>query len=238
MPRLRSARCAVVGLGGVGSWVVEGLARTGFGGLTLVDFDDVCISNTNRQLHALMGTVGRPKVDVMAERVAQINPDCSVTAVNSWFEERTADEILDKQPLDVVVDAIDDVAEKCRLIDCCRRRGIPIVVSGGLGNRMDPTRFREADIARAHSDGLLKRVRKTLRTRYEGYPAGDPLSSKKWGVPCVFSDEILEPQLEESRDKMGVVRRTCDTTYGTFCPAAGALGFTLAHSATKLAIGS
>jgi len=183
LSRLRGARAAVLGIGGVGSWVVEGLARTGLGGLTLVDLDDICISNTNRQLHTLSHTVGRPKVDVMAERVGYINPECDVDTVHDFFAEETADLILDRHAYDVVIDAIDSVSEKARLIAGCHRRGIPIVVSGGLGGRSDPTMFREVDMARAEGDGLLRRVRSELRKKY-GFPAGNVRPPhRKWGVP-------------------------------------------------------
>ncbi|CAK9027230.1 unnamed protein product [Durusdinium trenchii] len=159
--RLQNARVAVLGIGGVGSWVVESLARSGIGALTLVDLDEICISNTNRQLHTLMDTVGRPKVDVMAERVRLINPECKVDTVQDFFVQETESQILDRQ-LDVVVDAIDGVANKCRLIYACRERHIPVVVSGGLGGKADPTQFCEDDITRVHGDGLTRRVRNTL----------------------------------------------------------------------------
>mmetsp|Transcript_145965 Transcript_145965/g.466525 ORF Transcript_145965/g.466525 Transcript_145965/m.466525 type:complete len:355 (+) Transcript_145965:176-1240(+) len=234
--RMRGARAAVLGIGGVGSWVVEALARSGIGALTLVDLDDICVSNTNRQLHTLSSTIGRQKVEVMAERVRQINPDCSVHCVNDFFVEETADAILDAHPLDVVVDAIDSVTEKARLVDACQRRGIPVVVSGGLGNRANPTMFREADMTLAHGDGLLRRVRTKLRKDF-GYPEGDGYPPKlSWDVPCVFSPESLPLQTADdaSSDDGPPARRTCDTSYGTFCPAAGTLGFALAAAATRL----
>jgi len=242
--RLRGSHAAVLGIGGVGSWVVEGLARSGIGCLTMVDLDDICISNTNRQLHTLGNTVGRPKVEVMAERVQQINPECDVYTVHNFFSETTADAILDsahapQRPFNVVVDAIDGVAEKCRLIVGCRRRGIPIVVSGGLGGKADPTQFREVDMAHATGDGLVKRVRSTLRQRY-GYPKGadghQPHRSKKWGLPCVSSPEVprfVPVPSDTCNEQRG---RTCDTGYGTFCPAAGALGFALAAAATRMLV--
>eukprot|EP00438_Fugacium_kawagutii_P034961 Skav202199 [mRNA] locus=scaffold2207:11391:28870:- [translate_table: standard] len=152
--RLKRAHAAVLGIGGVGSWVVESLARSGIGGLTLVDLDEICISNTNRQLHTLANTVGRPKVDVMAERVRLINPECEVQTVQDFFVEETEGDILDSRPFDVVVDAIDGVANKCRLIYACRERQIPIVMSGGLGGKADPSMFREDDITRVHGPKL------------------------------------------------------------------------------------
>merc|ERR1712232_1463136 len=116
--------------------------------------------------------VGRPKVEVMAERAALINPECSVSTVHDFFAAETESEILDGGSFDVVVDAIDSVSEKCRLINGCRRRGIPVVVSGGLGGKANPTLFQEADMTRVEGDGLIRRVRSMLRARY-GYPAGN-----------------------------------------------------------------
>lgn len=233
--KLRQSTAAVIGLGGVGSWVAEALARSGLGGLTLVDLDDVCISNTNRQLHAMTPTVGRTKVDVLAERVRLINPACRVDAVHDFFVEETEDRILDARPLHVVVDAIDSVSEKARMVSSCQRRGIPIVVSGGLGGKSEPTMFREADITRAEGDGLLRRVRDTLRRSYN-YPPGDGYPPKKsWSVPCVFSPENRQaPVVPASQDGAAPTRRTCDTVFGTFCPAAGALGCSLAAAAVRV----
>lgn len=231
--RLKDAHAAVLGIGGVGSWVVESLARSGIGGLTLVDLDEICISNTNRQLHTLSDTVGRAKVDVMAERVRLINPHCKIETVQDFFVEETECDILDSRPFDVVVDAIDGVANKCRLIYACRERQIPIVVSGGLGGKADPTMFREDDITRVHGDGLTRRVRSTLRSKY-GFPSGE--KSKRWGIPVVYSPEtpkLVAAELSEG-DSHG--KKTCDS-YGTFCPAAGVQGFTLASCAAKIIMG-
>ncbi|CAK9027229.1 unnamed protein product [Durusdinium trenchii] len=231
--RLQNARVAVLGIGGVGSWVVESLARSGIGALTLVDLDEICISNTNRQLHTLMDTVGRPKVDVMAERVRLINPECKVDTVQDFFVQETESQILDRQ-LDVVVDAIDGVANKCRLIYACRERHIPVVVSGGLGGKADPTQFCEDDITRVHGDGLTRRVRNTLRKQY-GFPSGE--SKGRWGIPVVYSPEtpkfVPDEPLDEGEE---LQRKTCDSGYGTFCPSAGVQGFTLAACATKILI--
>src|SRR5277367_5610248 len=126
LQRLLRASVCVVGLGGVGSWAAEALARSAVGRLTLVDLDDVCLSNVNRQLHALDGAIGRPKVEVMAERIRAIHPACQVQAVAEFFAETTADKILENR-FDFVVDAIDEVANKCLLIARCCQKEIPIV---------------------------------------------------------------------------------------------------------------
>ncbi|CAE7642545.1 tcdA, partial [Symbiodinium sp. CCMP2456] len=166
--------------------------------------------------------------DVLAERVREINPDCEVDVVQDFFVKETESMILDRRRFDVVVDAIDGVANKCQLINGCRERQIPVVVSGGLGGKVDPTLFREDDMTRVEGDGLIRRVRNTLRQRY-GYPAGNR-KKKKWGIPVVFSPEPPQFYGPTSSQAPGG-KKTCDRSYGTFCPAAGAQGFALAAAA-------
>lgn len=207
--RLRASHVAVVGLGGVGSWVVEALARSGVGRLTLIDLDEVCLSNVNRQLPALDGTIGRFKAEVLAERVIAINPGCEVRPVIDFFTEASADRLLDGH-YDVVVDAIDAVANKCRLIAGCRVRSLPVVVCGGAGGRRDPTRVRLADLAETSHDRLLAEVRRRLR-REHGFPA----AGSKLGVPCVFSSEPLAVPPTDSacvRSEEGAATETETTT--------------------------
>ncbi len=181
--RLRAAHVAVIGIGGVGSWTVEALARSGIGALTLVDLDEVCVSNTNRQLHALADTVGDPKVEVVAGRVRAINPDCRVTPVPEFFTEKNAGQLL-APGFDFVVDAIDSLANKCRLIVACRERNLPIVVCGAAGGRREATAVRVGDLAQVTHDRLLSEVRKRLRKEH-----GFPRDGRKLGVECVFSPE-------------------------------------------------
>ena len=141
LERLRTAHVCVVGVGGVGSWAVEGLARSGVGALTLVDLDDVCVTNVNRQLPALDGQIGRPKVAVLLERVRLINPQCRVEAVSEFFTEATADRLL-APDFDYVIDAVDLMSHKARLIAGCRDRGRPCLTVGAAGGRRDPTQVR------------------------------------------------------------------------------------------------
>ena len=183
--RLRAAHVAVVGIGGVGSWAVEALARTGIGELTLIDLDEVCINNANRQLHALNSTVGRAKVAVMAERIAQIQPSCQVHAVQDFFTAKTADDLL-LDEFDVVIDAIDSARSKALLIALCHQRGIPIVVCGGAGGRIDPAKICVADLNRTEGDGLLRRIRDLLRTEH-GLPR-----NPKWQIPTLYSTEAAK----------------------------------------------
>lgn len=232
--RLARAHVCVVGVGGVGSWVVEALARTGIGALTLVDLDDVCISNVNRQLHAVTGEFGRPKVDVLADRIRLIQPDCQIHARQSLFTAATAAELL-ATPYDGVVDAIDQTPMKALLIARCRALNLPIVTTGGAGGRRDPTALRVADLARTSHDGLLAATRKLLRDEF-GFPR-DP--KVNFGVDCVYSTEAqVFPAADGSvcatREPGANLRLDCRSGYGTASFLTGAFGFAAAAQMVKL----
>lgn len=162
MERLRRAHVAVFGVGGVGSFACEALARAGVGALTLVDSDAVSVTNRNRQLIALSSTVGQPKVAVMRGRIADINPECRVTALETFF---TPESDLDLSQFDYVIDAIDTVTAKLFLIERCAALGVPIICSMGTGNKLDPTRFEVADISKTHGCPLAKVIRLECRKR-------------------------------------------------------------------------
>lgn len=164
MHRLEKARVAVFGVGGVGGYVVEALARSGVGALDLVDKDVVDETNINRQLLALSSTVGRAKVDVAAERVRDINPDCSVTAYRTFFLPETKEQ-FDFTQFDYVVDAIDTVTGKLLLIQCAKEAGVPVISAMGAGNKLDPTRFVVCDLFETSFDGLARVMRKECRKR-------------------------------------------------------------------------
>lgn len=237
LERLARARVCVIGLGGVGSWTVEALARSGLGALTLVDLDDVCVSNTNRQIHALEGEVGRPKAVALAERARRINPACDARAVVDFFTEETADAILDG-PHDYVVDAIDHVPHKSYLVARCQAAGLPLVVTGGAGGRRDPTRVAIDDLTRAYNDALLSRVRKTLR-RERGFPR----DRSTWGIPCVFSAERAAVPLAEDQGCAGADTRTplrldCASGYGTASFVTGVFGLAAASVVVSWLAGS
>lgn len=187
LARLMDARVLVFGLGGVGSFAAESLARSAVGRLVLVDFDEVCITNVNRQLHALKGTVGRQKVEVMAERIRLIHPAGQVQAVPEFYNAEASERLLG-EPCDFVVDAIDNVTAKVHLIATCMRRGIPLVSSMGAAARLDPTRIRTADLAQTHGDPLARHVRKLLKQHHD-------IQAPQLGVTAVFSDE---PSLDPS----------------------------------------
>lgn len=193
MDRLQHAHVVVMGLGGVGSFAAESLARSGVGRLRIVDFDLVCVTNTNRQLHAMKGHVGKPKARLMAERLRLINPLATIDAREVFYQAETSEELLEGDP-DFVVDAIDQFTAKCHLIATCRARGIPLVSSMGAAGRVDPTRIQVADLNRTHHDPMAVHVRRILREKYDFPRQGD------WGIPAVFSDEAMrtpEPLLYE-----------------------------------------
>ena len=164
LEKLKNSKVAVFGVGGVGSFTVEALTRTGVGHLVLIDDDCVCLTNLNRQLHATRKTVGKPKVEVMRDRVLEINPKCDVTIIQKFYMPDVAEEILDSS-FDYIVDAIDTVTAKIDLVVRANQLGIPIISAMGAGNKTDPTRFQVSDIFKTTVDPLAKVVRKELRNR-------------------------------------------------------------------------
>ena len=164
MRRLQGARVLVVGLGGVGSYAVEGLVRSGVGHLTLVDFDVVCVTNSNRQLHATVSTVGKAKAELMAQRCKSINPDISLTTIVDFYREENSAQMFE-QKYDYVVDAIDNIKAKLHLLNECVKRSIPVVSCMGAAGRLDPTYIRVDDLCETHMDPFAKDVRKLLKDR-------------------------------------------------------------------------
>jgi tRNA A37 threonylcarbamoyladenosine dehydratase len=204
MRRLLNAHVMVIGVGGVGSFCAEGLIRSGVGHVTLVDFDLICVTNANRQLHTLRGTVGKPKVDVMAERLRLINPQATVDVAKVFYNAQNSDEILACNP-DWVVDAIDNVTAKCHLLATCREGKIPVVSSTGAAARLDPTFVEVADLSETRIDPLAKVVRKILREQY-GFPGP---SEGSFGIPSVFSTEEPIGPTELDYDKGEGFRCVC-----------------------------
>ena len=182
--RFATAHVCVIGVGGVGSWAVEALARSGVGALTLVDLDNVAESNINRQLPALESTLGRAKVDVLRDRVAEINPECQVITVEDFVTPGNVAERVTPE-YHQVVDCIDNYRAKAALIAHCRRNRIPLVTVGAAGGQVDPTRVRVTDLARSAQDPLLARVRRLLRQEY-GFSRNP---RRRFDVPCVWSEE-------------------------------------------------
>ena len=192
--KLRRSHAAVVGLGGVGSWAAEALARSGVGRITLIDADEVCVSNTNRQSHALATTVGRSKVGVLAQRLLEIDPTLEVVPVESFVTPSLLEPLL-AHDYDCVLDACDAFRAKLEMIAFCKRRRIPIVVSGSAGGRTDPTMVRTRDLAKTEHDVLLGMIRRKLRDEY-----GWTRNPKRYfGVPAVYSLEQVRYVDREGR---------------------------------------
>ncbi len=227
LPVLQSLHICVIGLGGVGSWAVESLARTGVGRLTLIDYDEVALSNTNRQLHALTDNAGRKKNQVMAERVAQINPECQCTIIDDFLTETTMDDYL--SPLrgyDYVIDAIDSIKFKAALIYYCKRNKIPVITTGGAGGLTDPGHIKIADLSKTHNDPLAAKVRSRLRQEY-GFSKN---TKRNFGVECVFSSQQqLYPKADGtvSHEKPGIhgVSLDCRFGYGSATFVTATFGF-------------
>lgn len=230
LQRLSCAHVAVVGLGGVGSWTVEALARSGIGRLTLIDLDDVCITNTNRQLPALEGEIGRPKAVVLAERVRRINPACIAHPVTEFLLPGNAERLLSPAAgYDWLVDAVDRMSIKALILARAREQRLPVLTVGGAGGRRDPTQVRVADLGRTGGDPLLRQVRRELRRTY-GWPSGP---QNVYGVPSVFSSELQVFPREDGTvcaepEPGGNLRMDCAAGYGAACFVTGAFGFVAA----------
>lgn len=184
--RLRHAHVCVVGIGGVGSWSAEALARSGIGAITLIDLDMVAESNTNRQIHALGDEYGKAKVQAMAERILAINPDCRITLIEDFITPENTAELLARH-FTGVIDAIDQVRAKVAMLAHCTRQGIPIVTVGAAGGQLDPTQVAIKDLAQTVQDPLLAKVRSQLR-REHGFPRD---TKRKFGIAAVYSTEPL-----------------------------------------------
>jgi len=184
MEKLANARVVVFGLGGVGSYAVEGLVRSGVGHLTLVDFDDVCVTNLNRQLHAVVRSVGKSKAELMAQRARDINPEVEVVAVKEFYREELAEKLLPRPANhDFVVDAIDNVKAKLHLLHRCVTMGLPVVSCMGAAGRLDPTCIRVEDLCETHMDPFAKDIRKLLKRKYRVD------TERPTGITAVYSIE-------------------------------------------------
>ncbi|MBU1308987.1 MAG: tRNA cyclic N6-threonylcarbamoyladenosine(37) synthase TcdA [Gammaproteobacteria bacterium] len=194
LEKFHQAHVCVVGIGGVGSWAAEALARSGIGKITLIDLDDVCISNINRQLHATSDTVGQDKVAVMAQRIKAINPDCIVQQIEDFVTTDNLRQLITTE-IDYVVDAIDSIKAKVALLAHCKRNKIKLICTGGAGGQTDPTQIQIADLTQTINDPLLAKVRNSLRRdfNYSRNP------KRRFGIDCVFSTEqLVYPQPDGS----------------------------------------
>ena len=239
LAKLQSAHVIICGLGGVGSWATEAIARTAVGRITLADFDIVGETNINRQLPALTDNFGREKTTVIAERIFKINPACHVEIKNIRLAPENIPSLFEEKP-SVVIDAIDNVTAKCFLIAYCRKNKIPIVVSCGSGGRKDPSKITVRDLSETENDALARSVRYVLRQKY-GFPR-----KGKFGITAVCSSEIPEspfPGLNQEEKKHvlpfeGGKPARVPFISGTACFVTGSFGFFCAAEAVKNVIGS
>ncbi|QPB83562.1 tRNA cyclic N6-threonylcarbamoyladenosine(37) synthase TcdA [Pseudoalteromonas rubra] len=230
---LGEASFCVIGIGGVGSWVAESLARTGIGKITLIDLDDICVTNVNRQLHAKTETIGQPKVEAMQARCQSINPDCRVDVIDDFI---TLDNIKTHiQGFDYVIDCIDAVKEKAALIAHCKRQKIPVITTGGAGGQTDPSQICYGDVAKTTHDPLLAKVRYLLRKQYNF--TTNP--KRKFAVDCVYSTEqLVYPTGDGSVCKAkqmadGSKNMDCATGFGSATMVTGSFGFFAAAKAIR-----
>lgn len=228
LERIHDMHVCVIGIGGVGSWSAESLARSGVGRITLIDHDDLCVTNINRQIHALDSVIGQSKVDVMAERIAQINPDCDVRIIDDLVTSTTLKKYLEGG-YDYVIDAIDSIRFKTDIIYYCKRNKIPIITTGGAGGQTDPTQVQIADLTRTYNDPLAAKVRNRLRSQYQW--TQNP--KRRFGVECVFSTE--QPRYPRADgtvglEKPGVPGLTldCELGYGSLSMVTATFGLVAA----------
>ncbi len=219
--RLQCAHVCIVGVGGVGSWAVETLARSGVGMLTLIDGDVVVESNINRQLPALESNLGKPKVSVLAQRIAEINPECRVSPVQQFMTPDNMALLIGEKRFDFVIDAIDSVRDKTALIAYCRDHGVPMITVGGAGGQVDPTQIEICDLSRTQQEPLLAKVRKRLRSQY-GFTRNP---KNKFGIDAVYS---LEPLRYPAVETGGDTSRMQQAGFGTTMAVTASFGMAAA----------
>ncbi len=221
----RRAHVCVIGVGGVGSWTVEALARSAVGSLTLIDLDHLGESNVNRQIHALTETLGQAKVGALAERIAQINPFCEVHQIEEFIDAENIAQLIAPGRFDYVIDAIDNARAKTALIVHCRQHQIPLITIGSAGGQTDPTQIAVCDLSRTEQEPLLARVRKRLRAHH-GFPRG---SKNKFGIDAVYSTEpVRQPEVCETDDEAsGITGLNC-AGYGSAVVVTASFGFVAA----------
>lgn len=239
MEKLFRSHVMVIGLGGVGGWAAESLARSGVGRITLVDFDDICVTNTNRQIQAMQNLVGQKKTLALADRLQKINPQIVIDPVVEFFRAETSEMILNFKP-DWVLDCIDNITAKCLLLAECQKRGLNVMTSGGAGGRLDPLKMRLLDMAETSEDPMLQQCRKVLRQKYDFPREG------VFGIPCVFSEEAMQAPIDLHYDQGKGFRCVCPQSendfhscekrniiYGSASFLTGSFGFMMAAHVIK-----
>jgi len=240
LAKLQSSHIVVIGIGGVGSWAAEAMARNAIGKMTLVDLDNVAESNVNRQIHAVNDNFGKAKVTAMQERIKMINPSCIVREVEDFVTTDNISAILDFDS-DAMLDCTDSTYAKMAMAIHCRTKELPLIMSGSAGGRLDPTRIKTADLSVAFGDMLLSKVRKQLRQSY-GFPKAPDMNKrplkkpKKFGLQCVYSDELVSmPEVdndtnENAQKRQGISGLHC-AGFGSSVTVTASMGFAVAQLA-------
>ena len=219
LSKLRQAHVCVIGIGGVGSWAVEALARTGIGKITMIDMDDICVTNINRQIHAMTGTVAQLKTESMKERVERMNPECVIEIIDDFISPENIPEYLNRG-YDYVIDAIDSVKTKAALIAYCKRNKIKLITTGGAGGQTDPSQIQIADLSKTIQDPLASKVRSLLRKEYNF----SQNTKRKFGVDCVFSTQpLIFPKMGESCEISATMN--CANGFGAVTMVTATFGF-------------
>jgi len=230
---IRNSHFCVIGIGGVGSWAAESLARSGVGEITLIDHDDIATSNINRQIHSLTSTINQSKVEVMAYRIAQINPDCKINIIDDFITEANCQKHL-SQDYDYVIDAIDSIKFKCAIIYYCKRNKIPVITTGGAGGLTDPTMISVTDLAKTWNDPLAAKVRSQLRHQY-GYSKNP---KRTFGIKCVYSTQQQQypkddGSVDYARPSVKGLHLDCALGFGSSTQVTASFGFVAAAKAIE-----
>lgn len=232
LARLQAAHICVIGIGGVGSWAAEALARNAVGTITLIDLDNIAESNVNRQLHAVDGAFGKAKVSVMRERIHSINPFAEVHEIEDFVTAENASQMLGRN-FHGIIDCIDDAKAKMAIAAYCKTHNIPFVTTGGAGGRLDPTRIRQADLSQVNGDRLLAKVRNGLRRDY-AFPKAQEIKGKAkpkvslFGITAIYSDEqVIQPDRTCETDAQAVTGLNC-AGYGSSVCVTAPFGFAAA----------
>ena len=243
MQKLFRSHVMIIGLGGVGSFAAESLIRSGIGTFTIIDFDEICITNSNRQLHAMTGVIGKKKAAQIGERLKKINPQATINIIEKFYSNESTEEIFSYKP-DMILDCIDNLTAKCNLLAACKQNEIPVICSGGASAKQDPLQVEFADLSETHTDPFLTQVRRILRQKYN-FPQDESMN-----IPTVFSAEQPSEPFELYYDKGKGFHCVCpqgqndfhscenrNVIYGTASYVTGTFGLVMASRAVQSILG-